>query len=142
MFHTYRVDPNVVRLKTEVKDVFLDVNTAIPCGLIINELVSNSLKHAFPEGRAWEERSKSKGEIGISLRPDKEGRFTLVVRDNGVGLPKDFDLQKTESLGLQLVKDLTEQLNGSLELEREGGTAFKITFNVLKKRGNHVPQRP
>jgi len=109
-----------VRFTIDIKDILLDVNTAIPCGLIINELVSNALKYAFPKGR--------KGEIYIGLRLAKDNKFTLTVKDNGVGLPKGLDFRKTESLGMQLVIMLTEQLDGSIEVDTKKGTTFKITF--------------
>ncbi len=128
LFRSYRVSSSAITLMVDVDDISLDINTAIPCGLIINELVSNALKHAFPAGEARGERSKSKGEIRIELCSDEGGRLTLIVGDNGVGLPKDLDFQNTESLGLQLVNMLTYQLEGSIELDRSGGTAFKITF--------------
>jgi len=110
----------VVRLDIDIKDILLDVSTAIPCGLIINELVSNSLKYAFGDGRA--------GEILIKLYSDKAGKLTLIVEDDGVGFPKDVDFRKTESLGMQLVIMLVEQLGGAIELDKSKGTAFKITF--------------
>ena len=108
-------------------DVFLGIDTAVPCGLILNELVSNSLKHAFPGGR--------EGEIRIELRLDDDKKFTLMVSDNGVGIPKDLDFRNTESLGLQLVDTLVNQLEGTIELDRSGGTAFKTTFTELKYEG-------
>ncbi len=111
-----------VSLKTQVDDILLGIDTAIPCGLIINELVSNSLKHAFPE---------KQGEIFVDLHRD-DGRFTLIVRDNGVGLPESVDFRNTDSLGLQLVCTLTDQLDGAIELNRTGGTEFKITFGEIK----------
>ncbi|MGD0235319.1 MAG: histidine kinase dimerization/phosphoacceptor domain -containing protein [Syntrophorhabdales bacterium] len=111
-----------VSLKTQVDDILLGIDTAIPCGLIINELVSNSLKHAFPE---------KQGEIFVDLHRD-DGRFTLIVRDNGVGLPESVDFRNTDSLGLQLVCTLTDQLDGAIELNRIGGTEFKITFGEIK----------
>jgi two-component sensor histidine kinase len=80
LFHTFSVYD--IKLNVDVKDVFLDVNTGIPCGLIINELVSNSLKHAFHDGR--------KGEIQVGLYKEKDGEFTLNVRDNGTGFPADL----------------------------------------------------
>jgi len=110
-----------VRFSIDIKDILLDINTAIPCGLIINELVSNSLKYAFPKGR--------KGEIHIGLHLSEDDRFTLTVKDNGVGLPKGMDFRKTESLGLQLVIMLTEQLDGIVEVDKKKGTTFKITFD-------------
>ena len=121
---SYGVNTNVIQLKTNLHDVFLGVDTAIPCGLILNELVSNCLKHAFPDGR--------EGEIRIELRSDGNGEFTLMVSDNGVGLLEDLDFRNTESLGLQLVNTLVNQLEGTIELDRRGGTAFKITFAEMK----------
>lgn len=132
LFHSYQISANVVRLRTDIEDVFLDIKTAVPCGLIINELVSNSLKHAFPKGKSWGEGSESKGEIRITFRQNEEGQLELVVRDTGAGFPKDLDFRKTESLGLQLVNNLVSQLRGSIELQRRGGTTFRITFNAPK----------
>jgi len=127
IFQSYGANSNVIQLKINVDDVFLGVDTAIPCGLIINELVSNSLKYAFPAGRA--------GEIRIELWSDDDGQFTLMVSDNGVGLPKDLDFRATQSLGLQLVHTLVEQLEGTIELDRSGEMAFKITFTEPKYKG-------
>jgi len=92
--------------------------------LIINELLSNSVKHAFPEGK--------KGEILVKLHSDKKGTITLVVSDNGIGFPDDIDFQKAQSLGLQMVNDLTRQIGGTIKLDRTGGTAFKVKFSVNK----------
>ncbi len=111
-----------VNLRTQVDDILLGIDTAIPCGLIINELVSNSLKHAFPEKH---------GDIFVNLHRDN-GKFTLVVSDNGVGFPETVDFRNTDSLGLQLVCTLTDQLDGVIELNRTGGTEFKITFGEIK----------
>jgi two-component sensor histidine kinase len=105
-----------------VDDILLGVDTAIPCGLIINELVSNSLKHAFPD---------KQGEILVNLHRDN-GKFTLIVRDDGVGFPEHVDFRNTDSLGLQLVCTLTDQLDGEIELNRGGGTEFRITFGEIK----------
>jgi len=120
LFHSYRVDSNIVRLKTDVRDVHLDINRAIPCGLIVNELVSNSLKYAFPEGK--------EGEISIKFYSNKQGKIILVVRDKGIGFPEDIDFRNTKSFGMQVVNDLVEQLRGTIELDRKGGTTFKIVF--------------
>jgi len=111
-----------ISLRTQVDDILLGVDTAIPCGLIINELVSNSLKHAFPD---------KQGEILVDLHRDN-GKFTLRVRDNGVGFPEHVDFRNTDSLGLQLVCTLTDQLDGEIELDRAGGTEFRITFGEIK----------
>ena len=116
---SYGANSAKIALKTDVDGMSLGINTAIPCGLIINELVSNSLKHAFPHER--------KGEIRIDLHR-KDGEFELVVSDDGIGFPKGLDFQKTESLGLQLVNTLTQQLEGTIELKNGHGTEFRITF--------------
>jgi PAS domain S-box-containing protein len=114
------------RIQLDIADVGLGVDTAIPCGLIINELVSNSLKHAFPKGR--------KGKILVRLQPDDGGGFVLTVSDDGVGLPKGLDMAATESLGLQLVGALVRQMGGSMEVARSGGTAFVIHFSDVKEK--------
>ncbi len=124
LFRSYGVNTNVIRLKINVEYVFLGVDMAIPCGLIINELLSNSLKHAFPDGRA--------GEIRVELRADGEGQFTLMISDNGVGFPKGLDFPDTKTLGLQLVNTLVNQLEGTIELDRRDGTTFEIAFAELK----------
>ncbi len=124
LFNMYRVSPAAIKLVADIKDDPLDINTAIPCGLIINELVSNSLKYAFPNNR--------EGEIQIKLYASKDDTFSLIVRDNGIGLPEDLDFRDTESLGLQLVVALVEQLKGTVELDRSEGTAFEIVFEKPK----------
>ncbi len=120
LFHTYRVNPNIIKMITEVKDVFLDINKAIPCGLILNELVSNSLKHAFPNNKT--------GEICVKLFVSKQKKNRLIVSDNGIGLPSTVDFREPETLGLQLVNDLVRQIDGTLRLEQTSGTVVNITF--------------
>ncbi len=141
LYTSYGLTPELVTLKVEVAEVPLDINTAIPLGLIINELVSNAMKHAFPDGR--------KGEIAISMTKQKDGigedggdgvreiknaaeqrlsRIVLRVSDNGIGFPEGLDFRKTDSLGLQLVMELTEQLEGTVDLARTGGTEFIVCF--------------
>jgi two-component sensor histidine kinase/ligand-binding sensor domain-containing protein len=122
LFGSYRVDPGTVDLRIDVKNVYLDINTGIPCALIANELVSNALKYAFPEGR------ETRGEIAIGFSRYDDGRYILTVRDNGVGLPTGFELEKSESLGLQIVQDLVAQLDGTICVESRGGTLYTITF--------------
>ena len=109
-----------VTFTTDIQNISLDINTAIPVGLMINELVSNSLKHAFPDGRA--------GEISIAIH-QKDRQLTIVYKDNGVGIPADFDWLNAKSLGLRLVISLVEQLQGTIELDRSAGTAFTIVVN-------------
>ena len=125
LFSSYGVSPEVVKLNIDIKDIFLDIGRAIPCGLIISEIISNSLKHAFPDRR--------KGEIKISLRAVDKDEIELVASDNGVGLPQDLDIRKTESIGLHLVAILAEdQLHGSIDLDRSGGTRYVIRFRRRK----------
>jgi PAS domain S-box-containing protein len=126
LLRSYGVNSHAIALKVNAEKVLLDIDTAIPCGLIINELVSNALKHAFPPG--------SEGEIRVDLHaeadnPDGRGRLSLVVSDNGAGLPSQLDFRHTESLGLQLVSTLADQLEGTIELDRQEGTTFKILLH-------------
>jgi PAS domain S-box-containing protein len=108
-----------VRAVVDLEPVVFGVDLAVPCGLIINELVANALKHAFPGERVGELR------VGMSAGPDQ---YVLSVRDNGVGLPPETDYLHTETLGLQLVNMLTEQIGGHLTLERTTGTEFVVRF--------------
>ena len=124
LFRSYEVRTDRVAVTIEVEDISLGINAAVPCGLIINELVSNSLKHAFPD--------KRKGGIKIKLC-SVNGNVELTVADNGVGMPEDFDFRTTDSLGLDLVCTLAEyQLDGEITVDRSEGTAFTITFKEVK----------
>ena len=104
----------------------LDINTAIPVGLIVSELVSNALKYAFPDER--------KGHIRIGLVPAPDNKLLLTIADDGIGLPADLDVRETESLGLQIVNMLVEQLDGELEVDRKAGTEFRIAFREPRTR--------
>ncbi len=128
LFHAYRIDANQVRLETELEDVHLDINAAVPCGLLVNELISNALKHAFPGDR--------KGVVKIGLRRREDGAVELRVADNGVGFPEKLDFQLSESLGLQIVNLLVSQLEGTIKLERKKGTAIVIAF----QESGHEPK--
>lgn len=124
VFQSYYTGVDNISLSTNVEDVSLGIDSAIPCGLIINELVTNSLKHAFPDGR--------KGKIIVVLRKI-DNEFELIVSDNGVGIPENADFRKTDSLGLHLVSILAEeQLQGEINLDRSKGTEFKIKFRGVK----------
>ncbi len=121
----YEIDPKVIKLDLNIKNIFLGVDTAVPCGLIVNELISNSLRHGFPDGK--------KGEIKIVMRLLNEDEIELTVSDNGIGIPKEVDFRKTESLGLHLLTLLAEQqLHGDIKLDRAKGTNFRIRFKVKK----------
>jgi len=125
LFQSYGVSESRVALNINVENVLLGIDSAIPCGLIINELVSNSLKHAFLGAKS--------GEIKIFLRLTDENMIELVVGDNGIGIPEDMDIRKTKSLGLYLVTLLVEnQLHGEITLNQEKGTEFQIKFREAK----------
>jgi len=128
ILHAYSDKAPSVSLEVRAAHVFLPVEKVFPCGLIINELVTNSLKHAFPEGRT--------GRILIEFSRVRDDRFILSVEDDGIGLPKDFDYKSNESLGFQLVANLAEvQLRGSLELTTNRGTVVKVEFEGLTASG-------
>jgi len=127
LYSTFGADPDRIRLELELGDVRLDVDTAIPCGLIVNELISNSLKHAFPDDR--------RGKIRASVETGGDGTVRLVVGDTGAGLPEGLDFRKTESLGLQLVCTLVDQLHGTIRLDRTGGTNYTMEFKPGKGGG-------
>lgn len=122
LFASYGVGPNI-KLIIDVGNILFDVETAIPCGLIVNELLTNSIKHAFPQAK--------NGKINIELHLNDDGDFVLIVKDNGIGLPKDINFKNTDTLGLQLVNTLVGQLEGNIELIRKAGTEFIITFKEL-----------
>jgi PAS domain S-box-containing protein len=120
LFNSYVSDPARILLKVEAGEVPLGIDCAIPCGLIINELVSNALKHAFPDSLH--------GEISIGFAVDEEDWVTLTVADSGVGFPEGIDFENTETLGLQLVNMLVRQLKGKLSMGRGTGTFFSVRF--------------
>ncbi|HCS46715.1 MAG TPA: hypothetical protein DIW61_00045 [Candidatus Aminicenantes bacterium] len=120
LLHFNEVDTRRIRLETALEEVYLDIQTAIPTGLIANELLSNAMKHAFP--------GKRSGTIELALRPHPEGSYLLSVKDDGIGFPEDLDFRKTESLGLQIVSSLVDQVDGRLEILRDNGTEFRVVF--------------
>lgn len=122
IFYSYEITNGNIGSEIDIDDVNLSIDTAIPLGLIINELVTNSVKYAFPQGE---------GTISIKLKSLPE-QMELIVADNGTGLPENIDIQNPKTLGLQLVKSLTEQLDGDIMVDNCDGTKFKITFNELK----------
>ena len=122
LFHSYSIDHAHVKLNFDVERVFLNIDTSIPCGLIVNELVSNAFKYAFP--------GKKQGFIFISLKKQNDD-VTLIIKDNGIGLANEIDFRNTESLGLQLVVTLVEQIGGEIKLDNSNGTKFEITFKQI-----------
>jgi PAS domain S-box-containing protein len=119
-------DRKAVLLNTNIDHCQLDIGSAIPSGLIVSELVLNALKHAFPED--------VKGKIDVAFHAGKNRQCTLTVKDNGVGLPEDLDIDAVDTLGLQLVRALVEQLEGNIEVVRKEGTEFIISFKTGNRR--------
>lgn len=119
LFSSYGISKKRIYLEIDIDNIPLNINQAIPCGLIINELVSNSLKHGFPNGRS--------GMITIIMKKLKKSK-RLIIKDNGIGFPNDKKLNKYESLGLQIVRDLVRQLEGTITLNKKAGTEFIIRF--------------
>ncbi|RXA21868.1 PAS domain S-box protein [Methanosarcina sp. MSH10X1] len=143
LFQTYRLgDKEISLIMNLEEDIFFDMDTAVPLGMIVNELVSNSLKYAFPDRKTGEIRINlfREGKAGNSSGTDeKDGEkeltekctgYTLIISDNGIGIPEKIDFENPDTLGLQLVTILVEQLDSEIELKRNKGTRFKIRFNV------------
>jgi PAS domain S-box-containing protein len=127
LINSYTTAPHRVTASITPSDVSLSIDMAIPCGLVINELVTNALKYAFPENRT--------GQIAISLKNGGNQEFALTVSDNGVGMPEGINLSNTPTLGLKLVTSLVQdQLEGKIALDRSQGTTFKITFPQGKEQ--------
>ena len=120
LFNSYSVENKRISFISDFMGTFLEIDTGILCGLIVNELISNSLKHAFPDGK--------KGEIFISMHLNSDNKYDLIFKDNGIGFSSDIDLKNTDSLGLQLVTSLTSQLGGKIKLTSNGFTQFEIIF--------------
>jgi len=117
---SYGARARQIALRTEIDNVSLSVDVALPLGLIINELLSNSLKYAFPGGGG--------GEVRIELHHLEDGQIQVIVADNGAGFPPHIDFRETSTLGMQLVRALTEQIEAAIELRRDRGTEFRISF--------------
>ncbi|MGB9937432.1 MAG: sensor histidine kinase [Methanobacterium sp.] len=134
LFRSYSVDSSTVNPIINVEDVLFDIDISIPCGLIINEVVSNSLKYAFPKPKLTKSLDElletQKNEIKIDLHL-KEEKAVLILSDNGIGLPDDIDLNNTKTLGLRLVNLLVNQINGKMKVDNINGTEFKIEFEKI-----------
>ncbi|MEG4281970.1 PAS domain-containing protein [Microcoleus sp. A006_D1] len=123
LFHSYNISDNRIQLQVIAEPISLNLETATPCGLIANELVSNTLKHAFPHGTS--------GTVSVECYQTGDREIHLFVKDNGIGFPEELDFRKTNSMGFQVVCTLTDQLEGTIELSRKIGTAFHLIFNEL-----------
>ncbi|MBK7885796.1 MAG: PAS domain S-box protein [Bacteroidetes bacterium] len=124
LMQSFRITSEQVSLIIHAEKISLDIDTAVPCGLIINEIVSNSLKHAF--------KTERKGEILIELAQPVTDRFKLMIADNGIGMPEGFALGKSDSLGIQLIQALTDQLEGEMEVESSPGQGVKYIINFKR----------
>ena len=120
---SYASDPDLVALSIEAVDVRLPISQAMPCGLAVNELVSNALKHAFPDGR--------KGEIRIDLAREGDDTVMLAVSDDGIGMSDPVDLRSTATMGLQLLSVLAEQAGAGIAVHASSPTRFELRFPVL-----------
>jgi two-component sensor histidine kinase len=122
LFRSFGVNDHQVRLRTELDQLALELDDALPFGLLISEVISNSLKHGFPQGRC--------GQVSIFLRQQSATTISLLLSDDGVGLPQELDWTTSRSLGLRLVRALAQQLRGNLEIRSYGGTEVRLTFQV------------
>lgn len=125
---SHNVDPGRITFQVQIADVSLDLDTASYIGLVINELIVNALTHGFPDGRS--------GGIWVDLMEAKNGIYELTIKDDGIGLPSDFKIHESESLGLQLVSMVAEQIGGELVIENGGGTTFRLIFHRLDDGSN------
>jgi hypothetical protein len=114
-----------VDMECDLEDIRIDLDTAIPCALIVNEFISNALKHAFPGNR--------EGKINIALRHNEDS-VIVSISDNGIGLPEDFYIERTESLGMRISRMLVAQIGGQLRIESQGGALFEFDFPRAKNR--------
>lgn len=115
-----------VRVNYNIDESAIGIDDAVPCGLVINELITNALKYAFPDSKG--------GEITVAFKILENGKTFLMVKDNGIGFPEDFNIDESESMGMKLITTLVQQLEGKIDIERSGGTAFKIEFLERKER--------
>ena len=123
---SYDLSEQGIKFIVDVEKIDLNIETAHSCGLIVNELIANALEHAFP--------NRASGSIWLNLKQDNNYGVILKIKDNGVGVPENFDFYNSESLGLKLVRILTRQLEGEIKLDTSNGTCFKITFSELDYR--------
>jgi PAS domain S-box-containing protein len=130
LLQSHGTEENKISVKLELEDIFLSIEKAIPCGLIINEMFTNSLKYAFPSSPLREKPDGQNNEIIIELYRKNVNTLVLWVRDNGVGLPKGLNFFETQSLGMRLVRLLSKQIHGTIELDQSSGTAVCIKFEI------------
>jgi two-component sensor histidine kinase len=132
LFQVYAINPGKIDLIIQINGaIYVNISKAIPCGLILNELISNALKHAFSGDEL--------GKLQITIHETKNAEIEIVICDNGLGLPDDVDIHRLRSVGLYLVNELvTKQLDGQIEVRRDGGTEFRIKFPLLFVENSEV----
>jgi PAS domain S-box-containing protein len=118
----YKVDIEKIKIENKADSIMLDIDAAIPCGLIVNELLTNAVKNAFPKGRS--------GKVSIEFRIDNDDNYFLSIKDDGIGISNDLNIKNSETMGFKLVNTLVNQLKGSIILSREGGTNFQIIWSA------------
>ncbi len=121
---------NNIKMHFDMDEIYIDINESIPLGLITNELVSNSLKHAFPPQSLFNNINKEPKRVSISIKKKKDTNAELTVKDNGVGLPKNFEEKSKNSLGMNLVMDLVKQIKGEIKIDGSDGSCFKVIFSL------------
>ncbi|MDY7022534.1 MAG: sensor histidine kinase, partial [Cyanobacteriota bacterium] len=126
LMESYDQSSDLIELELDTDSILLNIETAHPCALIVNELVSNAFKHAFPDNRS--------GKIWVELHQNLEQDVILTIRDNGIGFPENFDFRSVDSLGMELISTLVDQLEGNLEMIQDRGTTFCLTFKELQYR--------
>jgi two-component sensor histidine kinase len=129
LFRSYAVNQSIIKIKLNINNIFISIDTAVPCGLIINELITNSFKYAFPNN----EEPDKECEIRIDFNKNENNELLLEISDNGIGLPEEIEATNTQSWGLQLVDTLIAQLEGTMEIDRRSGTTFKLKFKDMKE---------
>jgi len=120
LFVVYDVNPDNITLQMNIEDVRIGLDNAVPCGLILNELLTNSLKHAFEDTAA--------GELMVEIKRYKSDKIQMIVSDNGCGIPHNIDIETADTMGMRIVNALVDQLDGTMEVHNSGGTAFIINF--------------
>jgi two-component sensor histidine kinase len=120
LFQAYEIESGNITLETAIENVYVNINQAVPCGLIINELLSNALKYAFPSDRT--------GKVIVALKPHENGMFELSVCDDGIGISDEVDLTTGKTTGMAIVNALVRQLRAEIAIDRSKGTCFHIRF--------------
>ena len=120
LFFIHNKKEGQIKITLDLEEIYLDLNKAIPFGMLINEIITNILKHAFP--------GRKKGELSLRLYRDGNRKIRLLVNDNGIGIPEEVNIENPSTIGLQLIKDLTQQLGGEIQIKSNGGTKIKLIF--------------